>query len=508
LWALLVVAASARLLLHAALMPPFAGLDEIYHVARLSFVEQEGRNPNDVEASVAPYVAHSIDGYPGALPAFSVRGEAWPRTARALKSLPIQHELAAPDFVPYVRPNYEAQQPSLYYSLAAPLVRLVPRRTPLSELQVWRMFSLLCALIVVLSTASIARLFAPQTSFLAAALVVSLPTWLTLVVRASNDALACAFIALGLAISLRGSRSMLMAIAEAVCWGGAIATKLYSWPIAGALLLVWWGQRADRRRVLLVCAAIAVAALATIADLHARTHNPLGLFAFDSPTAKGYAVPIAWLQMLKIFVATGVWTSGQHWNAMTVAGMAAYVLPLLFAVALWLVGRERRPDLRLFDRVALLAVALFLAAQCFNAAGYIRQAHALSSPMPAGGKEGWYLYSLVPLFGGYFAARFFGEVRVWLAVAAAVWIALWDVIVHEGALYADFAGFTSAQHAGKIFRWGRELVGNVYDSTMASGPLQEWAAALRVTHLLCLIAIIVVMARTQSRAQQEHIALT
>ena len=45
LYALLAIAAAARLLLQMAALPPYAGLDEIYHVARLVFVAQEGRNP-------------------------------------------------------------------------------------------------------------------------------------------------------------------------------------------------------------------------------------------------------------------------------------------------------------------------------------------------------------------------------------------------------------------------------------------------------------------------------
>ena len=42
---LLVAAASVRLLIQAAAMPPYAGLDELYHVARLAFVLEEHRNP-------------------------------------------------------------------------------------------------------------------------------------------------------------------------------------------------------------------------------------------------------------------------------------------------------------------------------------------------------------------------------------------------------------------------------------------------------------------------------
>ena len=59
LYLLVAVAALARLTLHVAALPPYAGLDEVWHVARLSFVLQEGRNPDIRENSVPRYLASS-----------------------------------------------------------------------------------------------------------------------------------------------------------------------------------------------------------------------------------------------------------------------------------------------------------------------------------------------------------------------------------------------------------------------------------------------------------------
>ncbi|MDP9360224.1 MAG: hypothetical protein M3P29_02105, partial [Acidobacteriota bacterium] len=53
--------ASARLLLQMAALPPYAGLDEVYHVARLSFVRAEHRNPTTTEPSIPPYLMESIE---------------------------------------------------------------------------------------------------------------------------------------------------------------------------------------------------------------------------------------------------------------------------------------------------------------------------------------------------------------------------------------------------------------------------------------------------------------
>src|SRR5437588_9672209 len=46
LYALVSLAALARLLLQIAALPPYAGLDEVWHVSRLAFVRAEGRNPD------------------------------------------------------------------------------------------------------------------------------------------------------------------------------------------------------------------------------------------------------------------------------------------------------------------------------------------------------------------------------------------------------------------------------------------------------------------------------
>ena len=59
-YALLLVCAAARLFLQMAAMPPYAGLDEVYHVARLAFVRAEHRNPTTTEVSIPPYLMESI----------------------------------------------------------------------------------------------------------------------------------------------------------------------------------------------------------------------------------------------------------------------------------------------------------------------------------------------------------------------------------------------------------------------------------------------------------------
>src|ERR1051325_2515017 len=120
-------------------MPPYAGLDELYHVARLAFVLEEHRNPRMGEASVPPDLEATLERKWDAVPSFALLQTEW-RGAGPPR--------------PYVRANYEAQQPSLYYSLVAPVARLFPR-TVLTQLRVWRFASVVFALVVIVATATI-----------------------------------------------------------------------------------------------------------------------------------------------------------------------------------------------------------------------------------------------------------------------------------------------------------------------------------------------------------------
>src|SRR6266550_691051 len=189
LYALLIVVAAARLSMQMVAMPPYAGLDELFHVARLAFVFQEHRNPTTTERSIPPYLDATLERKADAVPSFSVLQSEW-RDAPPIRDRPVTER----DIRPYVRPNYEAQQPSAYYSAIAPLAALAPR-TVLSELRLWRLASLVFALVTVIAIATIGQRWFGPIGIVAAGLIVFVPTWQTLVVRASNDALACALVA-------------------------------------------------------------------------------------------------------------------------------------------------------------------------------------------------------------------------------------------------------------------------------------------------------------------------
>lgn len=470
LWALLAGAAAARILLAIAAMPPYAGLDEAWHVARVSFVAREHRQPTVFERSIPPYIGESIRG--GRMPAFGELRERWAERVLeppggGLRPAIDERPFTAHDFIPYESANYEAQQPPLYYAIASPLAG----GSAAGELRRLRLLSGLFALITILAAASIAQRFFGTRGVVAAVLIASLPTWITLVARASNDALACALVAVGIAITASSPRGWRIA-AEALVWALAVAAKLYVWPIAIVVPVFWRMQRGSRARLAIVVLACAIAALLTMRDLSARTRNPLGHFGFDAaPTHAAAPKPIDYASIVKITLASFVWTSGQHADALRPAAMVVYVLPLIVLA----VSALRRAEARRYTIVAAVAVAVFGIAQLVDLAAFIRQAHGAGQSLPLGGKEGWYWYTLAPLVIGVFAYR---------ARFAAIWLIAWDIVITEGALFHDFAGWSSPSHPSLLFTWGPLHAPFTADLTgIGVGPLASHLLALRLIHL-------------------------
>ena len=472
-YALLAVCASARLLLQLAAAPPYAGLDEIYHVARLSFVRAEHRNPTTSEASVAPYLMRSIDALPGAMPSMGEAGERWPAIV-ARGSLIGDRPFATADLKPYVVKNYEAQQTSIYYSLIAPLA---PVRSALFELRVWRAMSLLFALITILATAEIGRRWFGPIGILGGAILVSLPTWETLVMRAGNDAFACTLAALAVLISVCAPKRASGIAAEAIAWGLALNAKMYTWPLLIILPILWWRQRAPKPRAIAVTIAAAVAVLLTFAELSSRTRNPLGIVAFDRPGGVAYEAKVNIGEIVRVTIASFAWTSGQFNDALRPIAIALFLGPILIAV---LIAKRSKQPMQL----AFAALAAFALAQTYNVVACVF-ANRGGNPIPIGGKEGWYWYVLTPVI---IPALLLPAVKRWHAVAW--WIVLWDVIIFEGALIPDFAGMTSPAHGSMLFRWGPlHLPFTASLDGIGVGPLAAWTTAIRIVHLIAFFSL-------------------
>ena len=476
-WLLLTLVAAARIHLQMAAMPPYAGLDEIYHVARLAFVREEDRQPSMTEPSVPAYLRASLNGNEDSLPVFGELRERWPDVVAARKDLlPV-----APTIVkPYYGANYEAQHPSLYYWVAANLPRM---GSALRELQIWREFSAVCAFLTILVVGAIGYHLAGNWGLLAAALLSVMPTWLTLTVRASNDALACLLIAAAVYATLRAN-----VVAECLFWAAAFATKLYTWPVAIILPILWRAQRARPSRWLTVVAAGTLSVAATVLSLANRTANPLGLFMFDAPPAAVSTTPLDYGLMLRIFIATFAWTSAQHFNALRPLAIAIYLLPVLVLLAVtWM--RSRKENATWFW-LCVAAVVAFAGAQIVNVLAYARTA---VNGLPAGGKEGWYWYSLAPLGVGIALTLALRRMPRAAAIALVVWMLAWDVMIQEGAQLQDFAGVTRSTQGDALIRWGPRrfvLPHQLHLERMSVGPGVGMLEVDRIAQVAALVGLL------------------
>jgi len=471
-YALLIVCASARLLLQMAALPPYAGLDEIYHVARLAFVRAEDRNPTTSEASVAPYLMRSIDALSSAMGEASER---WPAIVAARGGrVVVDRPFTSADLKPYVVKNYEAQQTSIYYSLIAPLA---PVRSALFELRVWRAMSLLFALVTVLATAEIGRRWLGPIGILGGAILVSLPTWETLVMRAGNDAFACMLASLAVLISVCAPKRAIGIAAEAIVWGLALNAKMYTWPLLIILPILWWRQRGPKTRVIAVTIVAAIAVLLTFAEFSSRTRNPLGIVAFDRPGGVAYEAKVNIGEIVRVTIASFAWTSGQFNDALRPITIALFLGPIL--IAIFVAKRSKQPM-----QLAFAALAAFALAQTYNVVACVL-ANRGGNPIPIGGKEGWYWYVLAPVV---IPALLLPAVKRWRAVAW--WIVMWDVIIFEGALIPDFAGMTSPAHGSILFRWGPlHLPFTASLDGIGGGPLAAWTTAIRIVHLIAFFSL-------------------
>jgi len=494
---LLSAAVLARLLLQVLAMPPYAGLDEAYHVARVAFVAREGREPGAGEPSIPRYLARSMGGAVGAPPAFGVIAARWPEAVAALPEGFADVPLSRGDTGDYLSANYEAQQPSLYYELAALLDRAAGS-TQLRELLGLRLLAALLGVLTALATGLLAARLAGPAGFLAGLLLASTPTWIALVARAGNDALACAALALALLLSTRSRETWSSRLAEAACWAAATASKLTTWP-AALLLPLLWPEGATRKRRWLVAVSILAAAVLTVLDLSERTSTPVGQQGLAEQLRLGgdgwlgRLAAMPWGSFLKLWAAQALWTSGQHGNFVRPLGLAILLAPwLLLATAAVDAPAPSRRSLR----VLIAAAVLFALSQAAHAYGFLREAAALGLPQPRAGFEGWYVHTFDPLwFGlglGALLAAPARRGRLLLALGTLGVLAA-DVFLHEGALFRDYAGLSSPQTPDLFFRWGGGGVWAALERLRLYGlglPSAWLAVGLRLTHLAAALLIV------------------
>jgi hypothetical protein len=145
-------------------------------------------------------------------------------------------------------------------------------------------------------------------------------------------------------------------------------------------------------------------------------------------------------------------------------------------------ARERRISNTL---IATLTLLTFAVAQLVNVFMSV-MARRSGNDIPIGGKEGWYWYAMAPII----AALVIGPVtRNWprMSIAVLGWLLLWDVIIHESALFHDYAGATSPLAPTFLFRWGplHSPFTAMLDG-IGVGPFSSGLILLRLVSLIAL----------------------
>lgn len=247
----------ARLALHVAVVPPFEGPDEPFHLSRVSTVARGGGILG--VAPLDPAVQRAIPRHPcGPDLARAFGCPPFPGVRPKMPAVPPAPPPPAPAIVHAAYPNYENNQPPLYYAVAGGLLALseaiVPSpsgEAPEDELRRLRVLSLL---FVAAAIAGPLRRLARRRSSLFVFLGMSalfLPGFSESFVRCSNDAMVFLWAAVIVDLVDRAYRGPALPLLLAA----GCLIKLNALPILVFVLVLLWRER--RRGLALLSAAAA-----------------------------------------------------------------------------------------------------------------------------------------------------------------------------------------------------------------------------------------------------------
>ena len=350
----LLVAAFALRALFLDLALPFGDpLDEHFHFAYASFIAQEHRLPDLHEMSVATEFWRPILLLPISSP-FAIRKTTWKEFAALSRGERAERRREAYEHVAgerriYMSPNYEIQQPPLFYLVSSLPLLLLPAAPFDVRFLVGRFFaSALAACAVPLAFRFFRVLFARREALLATLVLVACPGLGSFLGRFTNDALAVPIVFAILTLLMRcaqghltGGRAALLGLLLAA----GLWTKLYVLilcPVA-PLLALFAPSRTRARTLGLALAAVAASFLAFLPwMLHERAStgdwlglaetrlaHELGLGLRDSIGALPSLLrPVLLSGFMKTFLYPGTWSE------IGAASVAAGVIGLGFIVLL------------------------------------------------------------------------------------------------------------------------------------------------------------------------------
>jgi len=391
-------------------------LDETFHFAYACFLAQTGRVPGAGEPSIPAEFLRALASLPASFPGSQISWKTYSllpgEQRQRLRREAYEYRLTERRF--FLDPNYETQQPPLFYGMAAQLLRLLPHARFSTRLLAVRLLSVFLASAAVPLTYLFLRRLLPKRSALSAtAAYVAFPGIGSFVGRFTNDALALPIAAALLFLFVEAARgrfslskaAALAALLAAGCWTKAYFLLLL--PVAPlAALMTGRGRRSGAwRRALLACALAFLVFVPWMIHQRSQTGDWLGLFASKQATA----LRVGMLDRVKtlpglvtprfavVFGRTFLWPGTR--SAM---GAPAAVAVLLTCTLVYLLakpnllggGRSRRRQEAW--RATGVAVAVFLVGQLSYASTYAAVG-MMRGRLPSAGPDGWYLLLLFPV---------------------------------------------------------------------------------------------------------------
>jgi 4-amino-4-deoxy-L-arabinose transferase-like glycosyltransferase len=475
-WPLLLLTCAflSRGVFFALALPSGDPHDESFHFAYACFLAQTGRVPAASEPSIPVEIGRAV----AALPASgAVSAVGWSEYSRLQaeqreKLRRIAYEFRPAERDSFFAPNYETQQPPLFYAMGVLLLELLPSARFSTRLLTVRLLSaFLAALAVPFLYRFLRRVLPKRPALAATAACVAFPGLGIFAGRFTNDALALplAGALLGLFVeTARGRLSRGRAIALAALLAVGLWTKLYFLLFlpAGILISLLASRGKTVRRSILAAVLALLVFVPWALRQKSQTGDWLGLLPSKQATALSIGLPgrlAAFPDLLTarfaiVFGRTFLWPgtrSASGAPAAVAVALTATLLALLIGPAL---SGVRRSRIRMKSWWAGgIAVAAFVVGQLAYASTYAAIGRARGHP-PVAGPDGWYLLLLFPVvltaacaFGHATQARSFH-------LASAVFLAA-EGLMTFGVLPGVYGGRTSFNGANvSLAVYGSQLL--------------------------------------------------
>ncbi len=507
-------------------------LDEPFHLGYVEFVAATGRVPGEWESSMPVESRRLLATLPrstsfgGPHLWWSAYRAMSPESRRALRRAAFAH--LPGERVRFLGPNYETQQPPLFYLLAALPLRLLRGAPTNLYLLAGRLLALAAATAAVpLAYRFFRRLLAKPAALAATLAFVAFPGLGTFTGRLTNDDLAFPLVVAlsGLFVDAargrfarrwgRPASAALALLLAAACW-----TKLYALlflPVAptAAILLAPRSRRDQNiprsrrdqniprsrrvrgfRRALVGAAAGALAIVPWGLHQHAETGDWFGLTFTKGATRAGaglarhLAVLPSVLRPEMLAYAWKTWIYPGTWASIGAPAPALWIVGAALA-ALWLLPQLARAPRSAGRRRGWLGAALAVGAFAVGQLSYAASNAAVAKGPTMVGGEGWYFLILLPvvLAAGVALGK---PVPPRLFVPAAALFLVADWITTLGVLPATYGGWIEKSGALAPFAAYRPILaapGTALDVLASVGLLDLPVALLALLVLAWLAAL-------------------